>query len=48
MPDCGECGEDELGMISADYTLCYNCGLEILKNNDGHPTHQNIITRLDQ
>lgn len=25
MPDCDNCGEDELGMLSPDEAFCYQC-----------------------
>jgi len=29
MPDCPRCGEDELGMLHAELTMCYACGFKI-------------------
>lgn len=26
MPNCPRCGEDELGMLHAELTICYACG----------------------
>ncbi len=26
MPDCPNCGEDELGMIRPGFAICYLCG----------------------
>lgn len=26
MPDCPKCGEDELGLITSGYIMCYLCG----------------------
>jgi len=28
MPDCPECGEDELGLITSEYIMCYSCSFE--------------------
>jgi len=29
MPNCPRCGEDELGMMHAELTICYACGFKI-------------------
>lgn len=29
LPNCPRCDEDELGVIHADYLLCYRCGWSI-------------------
>jgi hypothetical protein len=28
LPDCPQCGDDELGVVSRDCVLCYRCGWE--------------------
>lgn len=29
LPNCPRCGDDELGVIHADYMMCYACGWEM-------------------
>jgi len=45
MPNCPNCDEDELGMLSQWYTLCYNCGLEITADRDGYLTIRHITPK---
>ena len=35
LPNCPRCGEDELGMITKDYIMCYVCGFEAWNKRSG-------------
>jgi hypothetical protein len=40
MPDCPRCGEDELGMFSENWAICYACSLQI-ERKEIEPCHTN-------
>lgn len=46
LPDCPFCGRDELGVIHADFLMCYCCGWEMWKDCEPkRPLRVEEITR---
>lgn len=35
MPPCPQCKADELAMLDADRVICYLCGLDLARVDDG-------------
>lgn len=48
MPYCPNCGEDELGMMTPSYAICYSCGIMIVDNWRYFEKYKKLRTEIER